>query len=45
MPFVPTRDRIKPEEIQSPPQRRPEWIRVPRPFWRNLRTAAKPDAQ
>jgi len=31
MPFVPTRDRIKPEEIQSPPQRRPEWIRVRAP--------------
>jgi lipoic acid synthetase len=31
MAFEPTRDRIKPEEINTPPRRRPEWIRVRAP--------------
>src|SRR5512136_239193 len=28
MPFTPTRARIKPDEIETAPQRRPDWIRV-----------------
>ncbi len=31
MPFNPTRDRIKPEDIASTPQRRPDWIKVRAP--------------
>jgi lipoic acid synthetase len=31
MPFTPTRDRIKPEEITKAPQRRPDWIKVRAP--------------
>ena len=31
MPYNPTRDRVKPEEINTTPQRRPEWIRVRAP--------------
>ena len=31
MPFTPTRDRIKPEDIASNPQRRPDWIKVRAP--------------
>jgi len=31
MPFVPTRDRIKSEQIETAPRRRPEWIRVRAP--------------
>ena len=31
MPFNPTRDRIKPEEIDTTPRRRPEWIKVRAP--------------
>jgi lipoic acid synthetase len=31
MPFIPTRDRIKPEEIAKAPQRRPDWIKVRAP--------------
>jgi lipoic acid synthetase len=31
MPFIPTRDRIKPEEITKAPQRRPDWIKVRAP--------------
>jgi len=31
MPFPPTRDRIKPEEITQAPQRRPDWIKVRAP--------------
>jgi lipoic acid synthetase len=32
MPFEPTRDRIKPEEIDTTPKRRPPWIRVRAPM-------------
>ncbi len=28
MPFTPTRDRINPDEIDTAPRRRPEWIKV-----------------
>ncbi len=31
MPFTPSRDRIKPEEIDTTPLRRPEWIKVRAP--------------
>jgi lipoic acid synthetase len=31
MPFTPTRDRIKPEQIDTAPMRRPEWIKVRAP--------------
>ena len=31
MPFTPTRDRIQPEEIDTAPRRRPEWIKVRAP--------------
>jgi lipoic acid synthetase len=31
MPFSPTRDRVKPTEIDAAPQRRPDWIRVRAP--------------
>jgi len=31
MPFTPTRDRIKPEQINTTPLRRPEWIKVRAP--------------
>src|SRR5512136_535508 len=31
MPFTPTRARIKPDEIETAPQRRPDWIRVRAP--------------
>ena len=31
MPFTPTRDRISPEEIDTTPRRRPEWIKVRAP--------------
>lgn len=31
MPFTPTRDRIKPEEITNAPRRRPDWIKVRAP--------------
>ncbi len=31
MPFTPTRDRIKPDEISTTPRRRPEWIKVRAP--------------
>jgi lipoic acid synthetase len=32
MPFEPTRDRVKPEEIDTTPMRRPSWIRVRAPM-------------
>ena len=32
MPFEPTRDRVKPEEIDTTPKRRPPWIRVRAPM-------------
>ena len=32
MPFNPTRDRIKPDEIDTTPKRRPDWIRVRAPM-------------
>jgi lipoic acid synthetase len=32
MPFEPTRDRIKPEQIDTTPKRRPDWIRVRAPM-------------
>lgn len=32
MPFEPTRDRIKPDEIDTTPKRRPPWIRVRAPM-------------
>ena len=32
MPFEPTRDRIKPEQIDTTPKRRPPWIRVRAPM-------------
>jgi lipoic acid synthetase len=32
MPFEPTRDRIKPEQIDTAPKRRPPWIRVRAPM-------------
>src|SRR5512139_1243567 len=35
MPFTPTRDRIKPEEIDTTPRRRPEWIKVRAPSGEN----------
>ena len=31
MPFTPTRDRVKPEDIDTTPRRRPEWIKVRAP--------------
>lgn len=31
MPFTPTRDRVKPEQINTTPLRRPEWIKVRAP--------------
>lgn len=31
MPFTPTRDRLKPDQIDATPLRRPEWIRVRAP--------------
>ncbi|MBT3240807.1 MAG: lipoyl synthase [Chloroflexi bacterium] len=31
MPFEPTRDRVKPEDIDTTPKRRPDWIRVKAP--------------
>ncbi len=31
MPFEPTRDRVKPEQIDTTPKRRPDWIRVRAP--------------
>jgi len=31
MPFTPTRDRVKPGQIDTTPKRRPEWIRVRAP--------------
>ena len=32
MPFEPTRDRVKPEQIDTTPKRRPPWIRVRAPM-------------
>jgi lipoic acid synthetase len=32
MPFEPTRDRVRPEEIDTTPKRRPPWIRVRAPM-------------
>ena len=32
MPFEPTRDRVKPDEIDTTPKRRPAWIRVRAPM-------------
>ena len=32
MPFEPTRDRVKPKEIDTTPKRRPPWIRVRAPM-------------
>jgi lipoic acid synthetase len=31
VPFTPTRDRIDPEKIETPPRRRPDWIKVRAP--------------
>jgi len=31
MPFTPTRDRVKPEDIEASPKRRPDWIKVRAP--------------
>ncbi len=44
MPATPTRDRVKPETLKETPLRRPEWIKVARPCWRDLRTITNPDA-
>jgi len=35
MAFEATRDRVKPEQAQTPPQRRPEWIKVRAPSGEN----------
>jgi lipoyl synthase len=35
MPFQPTRDRIRPEDIDTSPQRRPSWIKVRAPAGEN----------
>ena len=45
MPFTPTRDRVKDEQIDTTPKRRPEWIKVRAPSGETYEWLQEPDAQ